>query len=105
MDTRRRAWAKAITWRIAGVGILGAITYVFTGNWKESSGITISFNIVRFILYYLHERIWDRFKWGTLKHPLQHLRVRKNLTSEDYAVIEKMLDTHQFSSKEPEYQI
>ena len=105
MDTKRRAWAKSFSWRIAGVVILGAIAYGITGSWRETGGITVIFHGIRLVLYYWHERLWDRISWGQLKHPLQCLAVRSDLTAEDYANIKGMLDAHSYSAKEPEYQI
>jgi uncharacterized membrane protein len=85
--------------------ILGAIAYAVTGNWRETGGITVFFHGIRLVLYYWHERLWDRFSWGRLRHPLQSLPVRKDLSPEDYRVIKRLLDEHKYSADEPEYQI
>jgi len=105
MDTPVRSWAKSFSWRIAGVAILGAITYSMTQNWEKTGVITVLFHGIRVILYYWHERLWEKVSWGKLKHPLACLPVRNDLTPEDYEVIRKLLDEHRYSSPEPEYQI
>lgn len=63
-ETHLRSWTKSLVWRLAGFIILGAITYVYTGEWTESIAISSIFNILRFFLYYLHERMWDNISWG-----------------------------------------
>ena len=64
METRWRSIAKAVIWRILGVFILGGLSWVFTKSWEDTSVITISFNSIRLVLYYFHERAWDKVKWG-----------------------------------------
>ncbi|MBN1696988.1 MAG: DUF2061 domain-containing protein [Spirochaetales bacterium] len=44
--------------------ILGTASYFLTGNIKESLNITLLFNIVQTILYFVHERIWNKIGWG-----------------------------------------
>lgn len=67
METCRRSIAKAIVWRILGIIILGGLSWVFTKSWEEMSIITISFNSIRLVLYYFHERAWNRISWGRKK--------------------------------------
>ncbi|MEW6355121.1 MAG: DUF2061 domain-containing protein [Planctomycetota bacterium] len=105
MDTRRRAWAKSLSWRILGIVILGAITYLVTGNWKATGGITIFFHSLRLVLYYWHERLWERITWGRLRHPLSHIPVRADLTAEDYELIEGILAERRYLAEQPEYHI
>ncbi len=71
VDTRLRAWAKSITWRVVGIFILGAIVWLATGKWKETWGITVVFHAIRVVLYYYHERLWDRTAWGKIPHQVR----------------------------------
>jgi len=64
IDLKIRSWVKSFTWRIIGVLILLPLTYVFTGNWESAGGITLSFNVIRMLLYYFHERAWENISWG-----------------------------------------
>jgi len=43
------------------------------------------------ILYYAHERIWERISWGRIKHPLSTLPVDKEITPEDLRLIKNYL--------------
>ena len=93
MDTKIRSWVKSVVWRVIGIILLGAISYLITGNWKEMTIITVLFHSIRVILYYFHERLWERISWGKLKHPLSDLPVKEKLRSEDLEVIaEKLKD-------------
>ncbi|MCD4654025.1 DUF2061 domain-containing protein [bacterium] len=91
METPTRSWAKSITWRIIGIVLLGAITYLITKNWKDMAVITVIFHGIRVVLYYYHERVWEHIDWGRIKHPLAALPVDRNLTSEDLAAVTEKL--------------
>jgi hypothetical protein len=53
--------------------------------------ITILFHGIRLILYYYHERIWERISWGTIKHPLASLPVKHKLTLDDLDIVRERL--------------
>jgi len=91
MDTRARSWVKSILWRLIGIVILGAVSYVITGNWKQMTLITVLFHSIRVVLYYFHERAWERISWGKLKHPLSDLPVKQKPTPEDLEIIAQKL--------------
>ncbi len=90
-QTSARAWAKSLVWRVIGVFVLGGISWVFTRNWAAVTLITLIFHAIRFVLYYFHERVWDRIEWGKIKHPLSELDVTERLTPEDQRTIEEKL--------------
>ncbi|MBM3242561.1 DUF2061 domain-containing protein [Candidatus Poribacteria bacterium] len=91
MDTKKRSWAKSLTWRVIGIVLLGGIAYLITGNWKEMTTITILFHGIRMVLYYFHERFWERISWGRLKHPLSDLPVKEKLTPDDLKIVAEKL--------------
>ncbi len=66
-ETKIRSWIKSLVWRLFGFVILGSISYIFTGSWSESLVISFTFNIIRFVLYYFHERMWVHISWGKIK--------------------------------------
>ena len=101
MDTPTRSWTKSITWRMAGVIILGGITYWFTRDIAETTGITILFHVMRFVLYYVHERMWDRVQWGTARHPLAAFQTRPDLSGEDLRNIRRFLEDHGYAIVQP----
>jgi len=91
LETRSRAWIKSFVWRILGIVVLGTIAWLVTHSWKEMTTITIIFHGVRVILYYFHERVWERISWGRIKHPLSSLPVNKELTPGDLKIIQNQL--------------
>ena len=59
-----RSLAKAISWRFFGNLISFVIIYELTHNGKlalAASGIEL---VVKIVLYYYHERAWNKIKWG-----------------------------------------
>ena len=54
--------SKSIVWRIMGVIVKAAVAYVFTRNWLVTSLITITHHAVFLVVFYLHERVWYRYK-------------------------------------------
>jgi uncharacterized membrane protein len=91
MDTKARSWVKSVVWRLIGIVVLGAISYAITGSWKQMTLITVIFHSIRVVLYYYHERVWERIKWGRLKHPLSDLPVKETPTREDLEIIARKL--------------
>lgn len=67
MERKRRSLFKAITWRIIAIIVLLFLSYYFTSDWTITGGITISFNVIQILLYYIHERLWLRIQWAKKK--------------------------------------
>ena len=65
-DSSRRSLVKTATWRITGSGSTFLIVYLNTGQLLLSSGIAVTQLIVNTILYYGHERVWNKITWGKL---------------------------------------
>ena len=63
-DTSSRSFVKTISWRIAGSTSTFTIAYIVTGSFGVSSGIAIVQMIVNTVLYWFHERLWNKIKWG-----------------------------------------
>jgi uncharacterized membrane protein len=82
---------KSITWRVIGIVLLGLISYLITEDWKEMAIITVIFHGIRVVLYYYHERVWERVSWGRVKHPLADLPVTSELTPDDLEAVKEQL--------------
>lgn len=65
-DNTRRSVVKAISWRIVGSTAAIVIAYAVTGSLVISSTIGIIHLISNTILYYFHERAWNKITWGRL---------------------------------------
>ena len=64
MDSNRRSIIKAITWRIFALLITTIVSFAILGTWSVSIAIGISSNLLKTLLYYIHERLWERTDWG-----------------------------------------
>ncbi len=64
VDSKARSWVKSIVWRVIGVVILGGLAWLVTGDWGQTTLITLTFHSIRLVLYYYHERAWERIGWG-----------------------------------------
>ncbi len=73
MDSRIRSWTKSFTWRIIGIIILLLLSYAVTGSIAKASLITLLFHLIRVILYYVHERVWEKISWGKGTDPKNKL--------------------------------
>ncbi len=63
METSKRSIVKTVTWRLTGSGATFLIAYLMTGNFAVAGVIGITQMISNTILYYIHERIWNKIKW------------------------------------------
>lgn len=59
-ESKLRSAVKSIIWRITGIIILAAITFIFTKSWIQTGLVTILHHSMALIGFYLHERIWLR---------------------------------------------
>ena len=64
MDTAKRSLVKTVSWRITGSGATFGISYMISGNIVVAGSIAIIQLVSNTILYFIHERVWNRVKWG-----------------------------------------
>lgn len=64
IDSNIRSVVKTISWRLTGSGATFLISYAMTGNLAASGGIAIVQMISNTILYFIHERIWNKIHCG-----------------------------------------
>ena len=63
-DSHTRSLTKAISWRVLGTIDTFILSWLITGEAKIAltiSGVEI---ITKLILYWAHERVWNRISWG-----------------------------------------
>jgi len=63
-DTGKRSLAKAITWRITGTVDTFIISWFITGQLAIASGIALTEVLTKVCIFWVHERIWNKIKWG-----------------------------------------
>lgn len=55
---------KGVTWRIIGTLDTMMLSYIFTGSIGSALKIGATEVFTKIFLFYLHERLWFRVKWG-----------------------------------------
>jgi len=63
---RTRSFYKAITWRITASLDTFLVSFIITGRFDWATSIAIFEIITKSIIYYFHERIWNRVNWGRI---------------------------------------
>ena len=64
---RRRHAAKAISWRILASLETFLLGWLITGRIEIGLSISAIELFSKTLLYYLHERVWHKVKWGVSK--------------------------------------
>jgi uncharacterized membrane protein len=66
-DERRRSIAKGISWRVIGTVDTILVAFFITGDYSKALSIGATEVITKVLLFYLHERIWQRVQFGRLR--------------------------------------
>jgi len=67
MDSHWRSIIKSITWRLIAVAVTMLISYIWLQEWKSSIVLSLTANGIKAVLYYLHERGWNRIDFGRIR--------------------------------------
>jgi uncharacterized membrane protein len=59
-----RSIAKALSWRIIGTLDTLVVSYILTGKIALAASIASVDFITKLVLYFFHERAWNKIKWG-----------------------------------------
>jgi uncharacterized membrane protein len=63
-DTPVRGLAKAVSWRVTGTVDTFLISWLITGELLLASGIAFTEILTKICLFWAHERVWNRIRWG-----------------------------------------
>ena len=66
-----RSVLKAITYRIIGTLTTGLLAYAITGNFRVSLTLVALEPLVKTLVYYAHERLWQQVPRGTVRKLLR----------------------------------
>jgi len=66
MESKKRTIIRMVTYRITALIFTIIWTYMFTGNFLNSTSFAITLHFLLSIDYYIHERIWLKIKWGKI---------------------------------------
>lgn len=67
MEKHVRSFAKAISWRIVATLTTMLLVFAFTGSLMISGSVGIAELVVKILVYYLHERVWNIVDFGRKK--------------------------------------
>jgi uncharacterized membrane protein len=62
--SRKRSLAKTVLWRVICIVVSIITTFAFTNKWDLAVAVGTVYNAITMVLYYFHERLWNRIKWG-----------------------------------------
>ncbi|MCK8480868.1 DUF2061 domain-containing protein [Psychroserpens algicola] len=60
----KRTLAKTISWRALGTLSTVVISYIITGTLALAFSIGFIELVSKLVLYYVHERTWNKITWG-----------------------------------------
>ena len=61
-DSRARSLAKALSWRMTATSTTAVIAYAITGQLDTAAMIGGIEFILKFVIYYGHERVWNKVR-------------------------------------------
>lgn len=90
-EAHTRTVVKAVSWRVIATLTTMTIVYTFTREFVLTLGIGFFEVTCKILFFYLHERLWQRIRWGKERHPLSELKVKRELEPEDMEIIRNKL--------------
>ncbi len=69
METKRRSFAKAMSWRVLATFITMGVAYSLTSELAFAAKIGVIDTVVKLAIYFFHERIWTRIGYGKIDSP------------------------------------
>ncbi len=64
-ECRHRSILKAISYRVTGTCLTFIVAYLLTGKFIIAASIGGIEALSKILVYYLHERLWNKIKYGT----------------------------------------
>jgi uncharacterized membrane protein len=68
LEHKKRSLIKAISWRAVGTLDTFVIAWIVTGEPLIAGTISVIEVLTKIVIYYLHERVWSKIKWGVEKN-------------------------------------
>lgn len=64
-DQKSRSLIKTVSWRVTGSSATFLISWIIADDFAMASAIALTQIVANTLLYYVHERVWNRIPWGT----------------------------------------
>ncbi len=65
IESHARSLVKTATYRGLIIVTAMLVSWYYTGDPIQALTISLVFNGIATVIYYVHERAWDRVSWGT----------------------------------------
>jgi adenylylsulfate kinase len=69
METHLRSVVKGISWRAVGTLDTTILVFLFSGKMLLAATVGLTELVTKVFLYWAHERVWQRIKWGRVFPP------------------------------------
>jgi len=63
-ETSKRSIIKSMSWRFLATLTTIIVVFIFTGSLALSLGVGAVEVVAKLLLYYAHERTWNKIMWG-----------------------------------------
>ena len=67
MESHKRTFIKTMSWRVIATTVTMLVSYIWLGEWTSAISLAITANLIKSLLYYLHERGWNKLDFGRHK--------------------------------------
>ncbi len=64
MESSRRSMVKALSWRLLATMITTSLVFALTGEGDFAATVGLADTLIKFVIYFAHERIWNRISYG-----------------------------------------
>lgn len=68
-ESHLRSVIKGISWRVLGTIDTMILSYLWTGSIKTATLIGSSEAMTKIFLFWAHERVWHKIRWGRITPP------------------------------------
>ncbi len=66
-ESVKRSVVKTVSWRVIATALMFVTVWFFTGAFYVSLVSSVVAGVINTIAYYLHERLWNKTKWGKVR--------------------------------------
>lgn len=69
MESHARSIVKSLSWRVIAFATTMITVYIYSKDVKAALVVGVGANSIKMFLYYFHERLWTKIKFGMIKGP------------------------------------
>lgn len=66
-STYKRSFVKGLIWELIAFFITFIAVYITFGDFKTSLGFSFVLTLIKALIFFVHERVWKKIKWGKIK--------------------------------------